>query len=121
VSRRFKRAYEEFKARGLRARLLVAAFRNTLQISEFIGGDLVISPPFSWQQRFQNGGSRPEPRMDIPVEPRILDALSTMPEFVKAYEPDGLTPASSCRTFGATAPYVASVPDRGRGARPDRA
>ena len=97
----FKRAYEEFQARGLRARLLVAAFRNTLQISEFIGGDVVISPPFSWQQRYQNGGTA-EPRMHVPVEPRILDALQTMPEFVKAYEPDGLTP-DEFLTYGATA------------------
>jgi transaldolase len=97
----FKRAYEEFQARGLRARLLVAAFRNTLQISELIGGDIVISPPFSWQQRFQNGGSA-EPRMDVPVEPRILAALLTMPEFVKAYEPDGLTP-DEFLSYGATA------------------
>ena len=97
----FKRAYEEFQARGLRARLLVAAFRNTLQISEFIGGDVVISPPFSWQQRYQNGGTA-EPRMHVPVEPRILDALQTMPELVKAYEPDGLTP-DEFLTYGATA------------------
>lgn len=97
----FKRAYGEFKARGLRARLLVAAFRNTLQISEFIGGDVVISPPFAWQQRFQLGGSAEE-RMDVPVEPRIIEALSTMPEFVKAYEPDGLT-AEEFLSYGATA------------------
>jgi transaldolase len=97
----FKRAYEEFQARGLRARLLVAAFRNTLQISELIGGDVVISPPFAWQRRYQNGGS-PEPRMGVPVEQRVLDALQTMPEFVKAYEPDGLAP-SEFVAYGATA------------------
>ncbi|HSN12928.1 MAG TPA: transaldolase family protein [Propionibacteriaceae bacterium] len=97
----FKRAYEEFQARGLRARLLVAAFRNTLQISELIGGDVVISPPFAWQRRYQNGGS-PEARMDVPVEQRVLDALLTMPEFVKAYEPDGLAP-SEFLSYGATA------------------
>jgi len=61
----------------------------------------VISPPFSWQQRYQNGGTA-EPRMDVPVEPRILNALMTMPEFVKAYEPDGLTP-DEFLTYGATA------------------
>ncbi len=97
----FKRAYEEFRARGLRARLLVAAFRNTLQISELIGGDVVISPPFAWQRRYQNGGSS-EPRMDVPVEPHIRDALLTMPEFVRAYEPDGLAP-SEFLSYGATA------------------
>ncbi len=97
----FKRAYEEFTSRGLRARLLVAAFRNTLQISELIGGDVVISPPFAWQQRYQRLGSS-EPRMDLSVEPRIVEALLTMPEFVKAYEPDGLTP-DEFLAYGATA------------------
>ena len=36
-----KRAYQEFQARGLRARVLSAAFRNVLQWSELVGGDLV--------------------------------------------------------------------------------
>jgi transaldolase len=96
-----KKAYEEFKARGLRARLLVAAYRNALQWTEFVGGDLVLSPPFAWQERFQASGIDPEPRMDIPVEPRILEALSTMPEFRKAYEADGMTP-EEFGDFGAT-------------------
>lgn len=96
-----KKAYEEFRARGLRARLLVAAYRNALQWTEFVGGDLVLSPPFAWQERFQASGIDPEPRMDVPVEPRILEALSTMPEFLKAYDVDGMTPAEF-GDFGAT-------------------
>ena len=96
-----KRAYAELTARGLRSRVLVAAYRNALQWTEFVGGDLVLSPPFAWQQRFQGSGIDPQPRMDLPVEPKILDALATMPEFRKAYEVDGLTPAEFA-DFGAT-------------------
>ena len=96
-----KRAYEEFAARGLRARLLVAAYRSALQWTEFVGGNLVLSPPFAWQQRFQASGIDPQPRMQLPVEPRIIDALSTMPEFFKAYEADGMTPPEF-DDFGAT-------------------
>ena len=33
--------------------LLSAAFRNHMHWSEFIGGDLVISPPYSWQAAIQ--------------------------------------------------------------------
>lgn len=88
-----KKAYEEFNARGLRPRLLVAAYRNALQWTEFVGGNLVLSPPFAWQERFQNSGIDPVDRMQLGVEPRILEGLSSMPEFVKAYEVDGLTPA----------------------------
>lgn len=96
-----KRAYEELASRGLRSRVLVAAYRNALQWTEFVGGDLVLSPPFAWQQRFQDSGIDPEPRMDVPVEPKILDALLSMPEFRKAYEVDGLTPAEFA-DYGAT-------------------
>ncbi|QLQ14588.1 MAG: transaldolase family protein [Micropruina sp.] len=97
----FKHAYAEFKRRGLRARLLSAAFRNTLQWSEFVGGDVVISPPFKWQQQIQASDATAEPRMDIPVDQEILDALLTMPEFHKAYDYDGMTP-EQFEEFGAT-------------------
>ncbi|MFZ1382527.1 MAG: transaldolase family protein [Scrofimicrobium sp.] len=88
-----KRAYAEFQKRGLRARLLAAAYRNPLQWTELVGGNVVLSPPFAWQKRFQASGIDPEPRMDIPVDTKILETLKTMPEFVKSYEPDGMTPA----------------------------
>ncbi len=96
-----KRAYAEFGARGLRARLLSAAYRNALQWTEFVGGDLVLSPPFAWQQRFQASGIVPTPRMDRAVDPAIVTALSGMPEFRKAYEVDGLSP-EEFDDFGAT-------------------
>ena len=96
-----KRAHEEFKKRGLRSRVLVAAYRNALQWTELVGGDLVLSPPFAWQKRFQASGHDPETRIDLPVDPRIIEALNTMPEFRKAYEPDGMTSAEF-DDFGAT-------------------
>ena len=96
-----KKSCEEFTKRGLRARVLVAAYRNALQWTEFVGGDLVLSPPFAFQKRFQASGIDPEPRMDIPVEARIIEALSTMPEFLRAYNVDGMTPAEFAG-FGAT-------------------
>jgi transaldolase len=87
----FKKAYRMFQERGYRIRLLSAAFRNPMHWSELVGGDCVISPPFAWQVRLDASGIAPEPRMDRPVEPRILDTLQTrFPEFRKAYEPDGL-------------------------------
>ncbi|MDR1808601.1 MAG: transaldolase family protein [Propionibacteriaceae bacterium] len=97
-----KKAYAEFHARGLRARVLVAAYRNALQWTELVGGDLVLSPPFAWQKRFQASGIDPVDKMDIPVEPRIVETLyDKMPEFRKAYDVDGMTPAEFDQ-FGAT-------------------
>lgn len=98
----FKKAYAEFQARGLRARLLSAAFRNTMHWSEFVGGNVVISPPFSWQKRIQNSDLTAEDRMDVPVNPQIVDTLyAQLPEFRQAYDVDGLTPAQFIE-FGAT-------------------
>ena len=97
----FKRAYAEFAARGLRARLLAAAYRNQLQWTELVGGDIVVSPPFAWQQKFQASGHDPQPRIQEPVAPDILASLLRIPDFVRAYEVDGMTPAEF-DDFGAT-------------------
>ncbi|GAB48827.1 transaldolase family protein [Mobilicoccus pelagius] len=97
----FKEAYRIFGERGLRARLLSAAYRNALQWTEFVGGKVVLSPPFAWQKRFQDSGIEPTPRMDVPVDPEILEALETIPEFHQAYDVDGMTPEEFI-DFGAT-------------------
>jgi transaldolase len=97
----FKRSYELFAERGLRARLLAAAYRNQLQWTELVGGDVVLSPPFAWQKKFQASGHDPVDRIAIPVEPRILQSLRSIGEFRRAYEVDGMTPEDFA-TFGAT-------------------
>lgn len=96
-----KEAYRLFNERGLQARLLAAAYRNQLQWSELVGGDIVLSPPFGWQEKFQASGHDPQPRIDLPVDGAILDALRTIPDFRRAYEADGMTRAEF-DAFGAT-------------------
>ena len=87
----FKRAYGIFRERGFRARLLGAAMRHHLHWSELIGGDVVITMPSAWQKRFNASSIEVRPRMDDPVDPSIVAALSrSFPDFVRAYEPDGL-------------------------------
>ncbi|HEV8280701.1 MAG TPA: transaldolase family protein [Candidatus Limnocylindrales bacterium] len=99
----FKRAVAEFRARGLRARPLAAAIRHHLHWSELIGGDVVITLPAAWQRRFNASSVEVRPRMDDPIDPGVLDELqSRFPDFVRAYEPDGLTPAEFDR-FGPSA------------------
>jgi transaldolase len=90
----FKRAYGIFRERGFRARLLGAAIRHHLHWSELIGGDVVITMPSAWQKRFNASDVVVKPRMDDPVDPGIVDELRRhFPDFVRAYEPDGLTVA----------------------------
>jgi transaldolase len=87
----FKRAYRIFQERGYRARLLSAAFRNHMHWSEFIGGDVVISPPHKWQVRFNASGIDVVSRIDEPVEPRIISELMKLRDFRRAYAEDGLS------------------------------
>ena len=98
----FKKAYKLFRERGYRIRLLSAAFRNHMHWSEFIGGDVVISPPYSWQVRFNASDVEVRPRMDDPVDPKIVSELTRkFPEFRRASEEGGLT-LEEFDTFGAT-------------------
>lgn len=87
----FKRAYQIFKERGFRARLLAAAIRHHLHWSEFIGGDVVITLPYAWQKKFNASSVEVRERMDDPVDPAYIDELSAQfPDFRRAYEPGGL-------------------------------
>jgi transaldolase len=97
-----KRAHSVYRERGYRTRLLGAAFRHHLHWSELIGGDIVLTIPFAWQQRFDASTIEVVPRFDNPVPPEAIDELSTLlPDFRRAYEPDGLT-IDAFDTFGAT-------------------
>jgi transaldolase len=98
----FKKAYRIFKERGYRLRLLSAAFRNHMHWSEFIGGDVVISPPWAWQQRFAASDVEIVSRIDTPVDQRIVnDLLRRFPDFARAYNEDGMKVAEF-DGFGAT-------------------
>jgi transaldolase len=98
-----KRAYEIYRQRGYRTRLLIAAYRHRLHWTEFVGGDLSMTIPHRWQLRFNASAIEPVARIDVPVDPAIVDELQTrLPDFRRAYEPDGLRP-DEFEAFGATA------------------
>lgn len=87
----FKRAYGIFRERGMRARLLAAAIRHHLHWSEFVGGDVVITMPSSWQRKFNASSVEVRERMDDPVPSAYVDELlGRFPDFRRAYEPNGL-------------------------------
>ena len=96
-----KRAYAVFTERKYSSRILSAAFRNALQWSELVGGDLVVSPPFDWQERINENHLAADHRIDVPVAAEILDELNTLSEFRRAYEVGGMSVAEF-EQFGAT-------------------
>lgn len=99
----FKRAASIFAERGYRTRLLAAAYRHHLHWSELVGGDISMTIPYGWQRLFNSSDIEVTDRWADPVPQAHLDELTAhCPEFVKAYEPDGLT-SEGFETYGATA------------------
>jgi transaldolase len=87
-----KKAYRIYRSRGYRLRLLSAAFRHHRHWSEFIGGDVVISPPYQWQKRYNASDVAVENRMDRPVDPKIVGELERkFVDFRRAYDENGMT------------------------------
>ncbi len=98
----FKRAYALYRERGFRTRLLAAAYRHHLHWSQLIGGDVVLTMPHAWQVRFNASSIEVRPRIDDPVDPAIVrELLEHVPDFGRAYEPDGLE-VDAFDGFGAT-------------------
>jgi transaldolase len=90
-----KRAVVLYRERGYRTRLLGGAFRHLLHWTELVGGeDLILTIPYPWQVRFNASGLTPGPRLDVPVDPALVaELLALLPDFRRAYEPDGLAVA----------------------------
>jgi transaldolase len=102
----FKKTYRIFRERGYRIRLLSAAFRNHMHWSELIGGNVVISPPYKWQLRFNASDVGVMPRIDEAVNPIIIEELlNKFLDFGRAYKEDGL----SAQEFDTFAPTVRTL------------
>jgi transaldolase len=98
----FKKTYNLFRKRGYRIRLLSAAFRNHMHWSEFIGGEVVISPPHAWQKRFNASHIEVSPRMNQEVPSQIVEGLTKhFADFRRANTEDGLSIAEF-DSFGPT-------------------
>lgn len=97
-----KNAYRIYREKGYKTQLLAAAYRNHHHWSEFIGADMSLTIPHQWIKRFNASDITVENRIDKPVDPGIIERLSThILDFNKAYQPDGMT-AEQFDTFGAT-------------------
>jgi transaldolase len=87
----FKKTYEIYRQRGYRLRLLSAAFRNHMHWSELIGGDVVISPPYKWQLRFNASDVDVIARINKSVDPDLVsELLAKFGDFRRAYSEQGL-------------------------------
>ena len=95
-----KRAYSIYKQQNYEATLIVAALRGTHHMVELAGAELIMSIHPKYQAMLlQPDIPRDPQRIDLPVAPDVIKRLETMPEFIRAYEPDGMKPEEFI-TFG---------------------
>ena len=70
-----------------------------------MGADMSLTIPHGWIRRFNHSGFTLANGIERPLDPRILAQLTRIPEFNKAYLPDGLAPeqfetyGAACRTL----------------------
>ena len=101
-----KRAYSIYKEREYDAVLLVAALRGAHHLTELAGADLLMSIHPTYQEVLVSQDFVHELRIDRPIPEDVIRRLEQIPDFPRAYEPDGMTPGEflgfglSQRTLG---------------------
>lgn len=96
-----KRAYAIFKERNYETALIVAALRGTYHLTELAGARIIMSIAPPYQQMLLSPDLPREERIDYDVPADVIDRLSQLPEFVRAYNPQGLEPGEFI-TYGVT-------------------
>lgn len=97
-----KKAYEVYRQRGYRTRLLAAAYRHLGHWSEFIGGEMIVSMPYEWQLKANASDIEVRERMSKPVDPKIIEEMyQKLPDFRRAYDEDGMS-VDEFDDYGAT-------------------
>lgn len=98
----FKQAYRLLRGSGRPGTLLAAAYRHEGHWSQLIGREVLQTVPYSWWTKFNVGEIAPRLTLDDPVDDAVVAELrAKFPDFVRAYDADGMAPAEFVR-YGAT-------------------
>ena len=87
-----KRACSIYKQRGYEAMMIVAALRGTYHMTELAGAEIIMSIAPPYQEMLLSEELPHEERIDAEIAGDVIERLSSLPEFVRAYEPDGMKP-----------------------------
>ena len=80
---------------------MISALRGSYHLTELAGAGLVMSIGPDAQRWFIAEDHSREERIEKEIAPEVVLRLSAMPEFLKAYEPEGMKP-SDFISYGAT-------------------
>lgn len=87
-----KRAYEVFEERGYEAVLMPAAMRGSYHAIELAGAGMVFSIHPRIQSLIAKIDEPWDERIHMPISEDVIRRLKQMPDFVRAYEPEGMIP-----------------------------
>ena len=96
-----KRAYAVYKEREYEAILLIAAFRGTYHVIELAGAEAIMSIAPKYQEILLSEDLPREERINADIDAEVVERLSQIPEFVRAYDPEGMMPRDFI-AYGAT-------------------
>lgn len=107
-----KRSYQIFQKEGYHATIMPSALRGAYHLTELAGGAFTFSIHPRAQEIILAEDPAKEARIDRPIDPAAIARLSSIPEFVRAYEPDGMEPPEFIR-FGVTQKLLSQFVETG--------
>ena len=87
-----KHAYQLFNQRGYKAILMPAGMRGAYHVASLAGAKMVMSIAPKIATMVAGIAEPWRQQIDEPVPADVIERLMTLPEFVRAYEPDGMKP-----------------------------
>lgn len=107
-----KRTYQIFEQRGYDAVIMPAGLRGAYHLTEMAGGKLLYTINTRVQDMILAADPPQEERISNPVPQNVLNQLMKIPEFVRAYESDGMKP-SEFITYGVTQKLLSQFNETG--------
>lgn len=107
-----KRTYQIFEARGYDCVIMPAGLRGVYHLTEMAGGRLLYTINTRIQDMILEANPEQVEKIHNRVDPAIIAQLMQIPEFVRAYEPDGMKP-SEFITYGVTQKLLSQFNETG--------
>lgn len=107
-----KRAYAIFKEKHYEAVLMPAGMRGAYHTTALAGAEMVLSIHPKIQALLEKLEGPFEEQINQKVDQGVLNRLKTIPEFLKAYEPEGMQPVDFI-TYGVVQKTLSQFVDAG--------
>ena len=107
-----KRTYSIFMEKRYSSVIMPAGLRGAYHLTEMTGAHVTFTINTRVQDMILEEDPKQKERIDIPVDKKTIERLSRIPEFVRAYEPEGLKPEEFI-TYGVTQKLLSQFNETG--------